>query len=233
MHQLHRFGFATLMSCTLAACGSDASDGGTGSQTLLIDADIDATPEIFNARTANDFTTELRVRVTRAGAPVTTGDVVVTSDGGEVVLAYDAADGPGRWRGAQAGYHEVYRLDVTSGDDYVHGVQLDGPDLHVFTSPDGSAAVDATRPVIVTWAAEEEAESATLETKEMDPLSILDTGSFEIPVGGLKSKETETEQEELRLVRLARQSPAGAVAGSQLSVRIENRLQLLVAPTAP
>lgn len=224
---------AYLSIIVLAACGGDpGDDAGTGSNTLRVEADVEATPDVDNAQIAVDFTTELHVDVYKDGAAVTTGEVMLVSDGGEVALVWDPTDGDaGRWRGVQAGYHEVYELHVTSGDDYVHGVRLDGPDLHTFTSPDGSLAIDATQPLVVTWSRDDEAETARLETDAMDPVSIPDLGTFELPVGSLKSSPDQVEEEELRLERRARIVPAGAVAGSELRVRIENRLPLVIAAT--
>lgn len=222
--------FASLFATTLlAACGGDPTDGGTGSNTLRVDADVEASPEISNGSSAADFTTDFHVSVEKDGVDVTTGEVVVVSDGGEVALLWDDADG--RWRGSQAGYLRDYELHVTSGDDYVHGVRLAGPDLHVFTSPDGSAAIDATAPLVIAWSRDAEADAAELETREMDPVAIADTGSFELPVGTLRSSPDQTEDEEIRLTRSARIVPDGAVAGSELRVRIENRIELVVAAT--
>lgn len=221
--------FAWLNIALLAACGSDATDGGTGSNTLLVDADVEATPEVSNGSSAADFTTDFHVRLEKNGADVTTGEVVVASDGGEVALVWDDANG--EWRGTQAGYLRGYELHVTSGDDYVHGVRLTGPDLHVFTSPDGTAAIDATAPLEVTWSREAEAGSAEIETREMDSVTIADSGRFELPLGTLRSSPDQTEDDEIRLTRSARIVPDGAVGGSELRVRIENRIELVVAAT--
>ena len=67
----------------------------------------------------------------------------------------------------------------------------------------------------------------------MDGATIPDTGEFEVPVGGLESKEEEPESEELRLERWSRVAPAGAITGSEVRVRIENRLDVVVAATGP
>lgn len=231
-----------LLACslfaTLAACGGGdplepgaGDDPGTGSSTLLIDADVHAGERLPNAREAADFDTELHVRVEKDGERVESGSVSVTSAGGTVELAFDAADDGGRWRGLQAGYFEVYELDVTSGDDFVAGVRVDGPALHYFTTPTAGATVDATAALDVSWAAAEVADTATIRTKEMDEVTIDDAGGYTLAVGSLKSKPDETEQEELRLRRAARITPAGAVAGSELRVEISNRIELVVAPT--
>lgn len=220
-----------IVVATAAACGGDATDAGTGSGTLRVDGDVEATPEVANADEPTEFTTSFHVRVTKDGVAVTTGEVVVTSDGGSVALVWDPTDQDGRWRGAQAGYYEVYELDVTSGDDFVSGASLDGPDVHVFTSPATTGAIDATQPVAVTWSRDDEADAAAIQTREIDPVAIDDLGTYELPVGALRSKPDEVEEEEIRVERSSRISLAGGVAGSELRVRIENRLPLVIAPT--
>lgn len=215
----------------LGACGGDPSgdDTGTGSNTLEVDADIEASPEFPNATNAIDFTTDFSVRVEKNSVPVATGEVTVISEGGEVPLVYDAQDE--RWRGTQVGYYEVYGLEVLSGDDFLRGVQIDGPDLHAFTAPVTTGSIDATVPLQIAWSRDEVADQATLETEDLDPTTIPDTGTFELAALTLKNKPDEAEQDELRLERSSRLVPTGAVAGSEVRVRIENRLELVIAPT--
>jgi hypothetical protein len=225
----------SILACLLlvlpACAGDGGDDAGTGSSTLRIDADFEASPEIWNASAAGDFTTELRVTVTKDGVPVTTGEVIVGSAGGDVALIYTTTDSGGRWRGVQAGYHASYELHVTSGDDYVHGVRVVGPDVHVFTAPIPDQAIDATVPLTVTWSRDAQADDARIETRELDATSIPDTGSYLLAAGTLRSKPDEAEQEELRVRRASRVAPAGAVAGSSVRVAVENRLELVIAPT--
>ncbi|MBE7451186.1 MAG: hypothetical protein HS111_20520 [Kofleriaceae bacterium] len=226
---------SVLVAAPLAACGGDAldpgagDDPGTGSLTLLVDADLEATPVVTNAASADGFRTRFHVAVRKDDAPVTAGEVVVTSNGGAVSLTYDA--GEARWRGEQAGYHEVYVLSVTSGDDFVDGVRVDGPAPHHFTSPAAGATVDAAAPLVVRWARGEAAAVARFETEALDELEVADSGTFTVPIGGLRSKPGEPEQERLRLDRFARVTPAGAVAGSSVRVEVRNELALVVAAT--
>jgi len=230
MHSLSSTRLLALVgSLALGACGSDAVDTGSGSDTLLVDADVEASPELPNATADVDFTTDFRIRVRKDGVPVSTGEVLVSSADGDVALTWDPIDE--EWRGAQGGYWMEYEVHVTSGDDFLHGVRLTGPDIHVFTSPDASAPIDATVPLVVEWAREHEADTASIESREMDAVSIADTGSFELPLGTLRSSPDQAEDEELRIVRESRLTPSGAVAGSELRVRIENRVELVVAAT--
>jgi hypothetical protein len=226
---------AALSLTLLAACGGNAldpgsgHDPGTGTRTLFVDADVQASPQITNAATPSGFETHIEVRIEKAGAAVTTGTVTVSSNGGDVALAFNSTEN--RWSGRQAGYYEVYELNVQSGDDAVESVRVDGPALHYFTSPVAGATVDALMPLAVRWSREEAAETATFDTEEMDDLQIADTGSFEVPIGGLKSNGGEPTQERLRLDRHSRVSPAGAIAGSELRVEVRNEIDLIVQPT--
>ena len=224
---MRRFAYSSFLALTLAACGGDATDGGTGSDTLYIDADVVAEPQISNAREAGDFTTELRVRCSLNGNDLNAGTVVLHSDGGDVELAWDGSD----WRGAQSGYWGAYTLDVDFGDDYVHGVTVDGPGIHTFTSPASGATVDATAALEVSWDRGDAADSASIDTEEMDRVAIADTGSFLLPVGGLKSSSDQVEDERIELRRASRVAPNGAIGGSELRVSVENRIDVLVAAT--
>jgi hypothetical protein len=219
------------------ACGAGplepgvGDDPGSGSSTLRVNAEVTATGRIVNAREGTDFDTSIHVRIEKNGQLVTTGTVTMRSSGGDVPLIFDSGDEGGRWRGSQSGYFEVYELEVDAGDDDVSGVRVDGPALHYFTAPLPGATIDATMPLLVTWASDEEAQTATIKTKEIDELTITDSGSFTLPVGAIKSKPEETENEELRLRRSARITPAGAVVGSELRVVVSNRIEVLVAAT--
>jgi hypothetical protein len=229
---------ATLPVClafTVVACGGDldpgsGNDPGSGTRTLYVDGDIEATPLITNASRAADFQTRFDVAVRKNSIAVTTGTVTVSSNGGTVALTFDA--GEDRWRGTQAGYHEVYELNVVSGDDSVDGVRVDGPALHYFTAPLPGAGVDATLPLTVRWQRDEAASVASFETDQIGELEIADTGSYSVPVGGLKSDRDQATDERLRLDRSARVTPAGAIADSSLRVEIRNQIDILVAPTA-
>ena len=173
-----------------AACGGGALDSGsqpgTGTSTLLINADVIATPLVANASKATDFNTEFTVDLSKGGQPVAADSVTIVSNTGTTTLV---ADGPlgRRWRGAQAGYQQLYQLPIEAGTDNIRDVQVDGPALHYFTAPLLGATVDATMPLVVTWKRSEPATIITLDTKLLDSVAISDTGTYTIPVGGLKS----------------------------------------------
>lgn len=194
--------------------------------TLLVDADVEARPLVPNASKAVDFTTSYRVRLERGGAAVTTGTVSIDSAAGSVALTYTGEDN--RWVGTQNGYEEVYRLSVTDGADYVDGVRVDGPALHWFTAPTPGATIDTSAPVMVTWSRGEAADTARLDTDQLDELVVSDTGSYSVPAGGFKSNRGEIEQERIRLDRSRRVTPVGALAGSEMRVQVRNEISVLV-----
>jgi len=221
---------------TLGGCGGTDSDlepgagndPGTGTSTLSIDGEIQARPRLVNARSRGDFDTELSVRVQLNQQPVTTGSVTVTSSGGTVALVFRADSS--RWEAIAPGYDEVYVVDVESGVDFIEGVRVDGPDLHTFSAPTAGELVDSTLPLEITWVSGEEAASASLEAEEIDKIAIVDSGRYTLAGGALKAEKDNARENDLELVRWNRVTPAGAVGGSEVSVAIENRIQVVAMP---
>lgn len=207
----------------------DGDDPGTGTGTLVVDGTASARSSIINSTDPTNFTTELTVQVTRAGANVTTGTLEVRSNGGNVSLLFDATTR--RWRGEQAGYFQVYLLDVASDGDAVTDVRVDGPDIHTFSAPTAGATVDSTMPLAIAWARTETAEAATVQTREINPVTISDTGTFSLAPGSLKSKPDQVEDEEIEIARSQVVTPAGGAAGSSFRVTIRTSLDVLVQPT--
>ena len=220
------------------ACASEGGaflpgdDPGTGTSTLEVTASAIATPRFPNASAAADYDTAFHVAVEKADVRVTMGAVTVATVAGAVQLTFDTRDG-GAWIGRQAGYHEIYLLDVVSGADSVDDVRSDGPDLHVFTAPPAAAVVDATMPLAVTWTRRDTATHATLRTAALAEAEVPDTGTFTIEVGGLASAPDRRVDEEVRLDRRSEVVPAGATTGSTWTVEVRNTVKVVVAPTAP
>lgn len=221
-----------------AACASEGGaflpgdDPGTGTSTLQVTATAIATPRVPNAGDPADYDTVFHVAVAQAGVRITSATVTVASVAGAVVLTFDTRDG-GAWIGRQAGYHEIYVLDVARGADSVDDVRSDGPDLHTFTAPLPGAIVDATMPLAVAWTRRDTATQASLHTGLLDEDDVPDTGAFTIPVGGLTSAPDRPVDEEVRLDRRSEVVPAGATTGSTWSIEVRNTIKLTVAPTAP
>ena len=222
-----------LASLSLAACGGGSSldpgsgnDPGGGTSTLLVRGTVDAEPRLNNARNAAEFDTDFQVRISLAGQQVTTGTVTVTSSTGTYPLTFVEEE----WRGRAPGYDEVYVLDVESGDNDVVGVRVDGPDFHFFTKPMPGATVDSTMPLEVTWDASQNADSAAIRAAEIEWVSIEDSNKYMLAGGSLKAERDQAKTNELRLARVNRVVPAGAVPGSEFSVSVENRIEVVAQP---
>lgn len=221
---------------TLGGCGGTDSDldpgagndPGTGTSTLAIDGEIRAKPRLTNARARGDFDTELSVRVVLNLQPVSSGRVTVTSASGSVPLVFRADTN--RWEAVAAGYDEVYVVDVESGEDFVEGVRVDGPDIHTFSEPTPGATVDSTQPLKITWVSDEQAPSASIDAEEIDTIAIPDTGLYMLSGGALKAEQDKARENRIELVRLNRVTPAGAIGGSEVSVAVENHIQVVAMP---
>jgi len=228
--------FASL-ALVLAACGGSpldpgaGNDPGTGTNTLLVDGNITAHATLTNAVSSNDFRTEFSVRVSLNGTPVTTGTVTIKSQLVDVPLTWNGNAGQtGQWEGSAAGYDEVYQLDVVSGSDKVSGVIVDGPDIHVFTAPTAGASLDSTLVNTMTWDRADKADIATFRVGDLDRITIADTGTYDIPPGSLKAEKDQSRPNQLELTRTNHVAPAGAVAGSDVSVSVQNELDVVALP---
>lgn len=220
-----------------AACGGSPLDPGAGNSagggtsTLLVTGSATATPRITNAQQASDFDTAFSVHVELAGAPVITGTVTMTSSHGATPLTFTSAGNQsGHWTGDATGYDEVYQLDVTSGTDKVSGVIVDGPDIHVITAPTAGAALDSTVPFTTTWNRAAEADVARFQMGDTDGIVVPDTGSYSVAAGTLKASQDKAQTNTLRLTRENRVTPAGALTGSEMTVGVENELDVVASP---
>lgn len=224
-------------AASLGACSSDPLEAGAGDSvgegtaTLLVEGSARAEPLTGNAAAPEQYKTDFNLRISRAGVPLTTGTMVVSSLGGKVTLNYDSQRDGGRWVGSQPGYYEVYQFDIVDGADEVTNVRVDGPDIHTFTAPILGASVIATAPLQITWGRDEKSDSAYLDTKEVQKLQIPDEGSYLLPTGSLKSKKDQAENETISITRTNQVFPKGGAAGSTFEVRIVNSIDVLVAAT--
>lgn len=220
----------------LGACGGSDLDPGSGDDpgggtgTLVVDGRASAEPRLTNAGSPADFGTDFEVRIRLNDVDVVDGTVTVTSASGTFELAVVNADNGMRWRGSAPSYDEVYVLDIVSGADTVESVRVDGPDIHQFIEPLAGATVDATQELLVRWGGDHAADQTTIDTGEIDQLSITDSGEFTLPGGSLKTDNQEVRQNTLRLSRSNRVVPAGGAPGSEWTVSIRNEIDVLAMP---
>ncbi len=235
--------FATMV----VACSSNPYDPGAGStagggtKTLSVEGSATAHPNVPNAAQASEFTTDFSVGIMLNNVPITTGTVTMTSASGKVELTSNMQNA-GRWEGSGNGYDEVYQLDVVSGPDKVTGVRVDGPGIHKITAPTDGASVDSTMPNMLTWERDVAAQAADLRLNGdggggggNGDLTVDDTGSFMIPANTFVASKDQSRPATVRLTRSNQIAPAGATAGSQLTVGVENEIDVVVLanPNAP
>lgn len=226
-------GISVSIPVGIAACGGSnldpgaGNDPGTGTRTLAIEGSVRAIPRAVNARVNTEFYTELSVRISLNSQTVTTGTVTITSSTGKIPLTYHNDNS---WTGSAPSYDEVYILDVVSGPDKAEGIRVDGPDIHVFSTPTAGATVDTMLPLMVNWDRSDTADSAELRAENLEWIAIPDSGSYSVTAGSLKADRTSARPNTLRLRRTNHVVPAGTAGGSTWSVMIENKLDVVAKP---
>jgi len=214
-----------------AACEGDGDDQGSGSGTLQVECNIIAENPTSNSDEASQFAVHYRVVLTKDGQPVSDAFVSVFPDGGgEVVLA--EVDGtPGRYEADGVGYRGRYRLEIHKGSDYVEGVVLTGPDIHVFTSPVTGAQVPGDQDLEVRWSRQEQAPVASILTKRLGDTPIQDTGEYTLSSSYLEVGQGPGDPPSDNFIQIDRSTtlvPAGGAANSMVTVTVKNRVDFTV-----
>jgi hypothetical protein len=207
-------------------------DLGNGTGTLRVDGNVEANNLVDNANDPGNFSVNASVVVRQSdGTPIGNAIVVLTSDEGATTLTLNTNGGIPTYEGTQNTYRQVYQLKVdVDANNYIHGVQIDGPDFHVFTAPLTGVSVSYTQDLNVTWNRHDQAQSAWIEGERMDRLDITDTGTFTMPHTLMNQRPGVAEPDRLRLWRSNRLTPAGAVGDSGFTVTVRNEVQFLVVP---
>ena len=206
--------------------GDDDDDGnnpGSGSETLYLEVEVDAENTVINAQSADQFSTDFSVDVLKDNQPFTGAVVTITTAQGPVTLTENP---PGLYTGSLLGYAQVFRLDVDGGADFISGVQLTGPAPHTFTAPVGTVSPPNTD-LDVQWEPAG-ASQAEIETNEMSPTGVEDTGLYTIPATFVVGEQGEIVDDEVILRRTEQVLIAGGLTGSHMDVTVENRLTLSI-----
>jgi hypothetical protein len=213
-----------------AGCGSDnpagpgggSPPGGSGTGTLLVQADVSGS-DVGSGVFQTDFTVTLRDTL---GATVSGASVGVSTPTGSVILAEDGAV-PGTYRAARAGYAPgTCQLTVSRGADGVSSVWVVAPDVHTVTSPAANDTVAAGQPLNVTWTRSRASLEVTLETRDYQSTAPeLDDGVSVVPAPGNPARG----DQRVRVFRLNRTLMAGGLPGSRFEARIRNSIEPVVA----
>ncbi len=201
--------------------GASTPPGGTGTNTLLVTADVagsDVAPGVFS--------TDLTVSVSdTTGAPVSGATVQFMTPTGAVALPEDGAT-PGTYRTSRSGYAMgTYTLDVTRGADRVSGAWVVAPDVHTITAPAPNDTIPATSPLGVSWNRVSIAQEALIESRDYQSAAEPDDGTSQVPPSGNPARA----DQRIRVFRLNRTLITGGRPGSELEATIRNSVDPVVA----
>ncbi len=215
-----------IMAGTLVACGSgtdpivDRNDPGTGTLTLKVTADIDATDVV------GGFITDFTVDVEDAGGnPISLATVTIKNSSlGEITLL-ETATGSGKYTAVRDSFPDGdFELNVVRGTDNVQGVILGGPGAHTITAPLANTTVTKLQSLLVTWDSPSQAESAELETRNYGPVVVPDTGAAMIPA----AENVTRPHQRIRIYRFNEVSIDGGLPGSRLKVEVRQTVEPVI-----
>jgi hypothetical protein len=229
-----RFGFcAGLAALALAAaCGdgtgpaTSRNNPGTGSSTLKVTADIDANddPSIIGG-----FSTDYFVSLQNgAGSPISGATVTISNGsfaGGKITLL-ETPVGSGDYQLTGNTFPAGdFRLDVVKATDNVSGVVVGGPGVHNITTPVKNDTVAVNQPLLVRWTVPSRAKSAEVETRDIGPITLPDTGAYRI--AGVDNNQIRPDQR-VRVFRFNEVDIAGGLVGSRLRVKVRKTVEPIV-----
>ncbi len=220
-------GIAVVTGALLAACGGDSTgpavdrnNPGTGSSTLLVTADVDASD------VPGGFVTDLDVSVRDAlGNPVSGVTVTIANAAFGVVTLLETGVGTGDYDATRNSFPGGdFILNVVRGPDNVRDVVVGGPGVHTITGPAINATVSTQQPLTVSWTVPSQAKSAEVETRDFGPVVMFDNGVFQIPV---ESNPARPDQR-IRVFRFNELEIAGGLPGSRLRVEIRQTVEPII-----
>ncbi|MDP3909821.1 MAG: hypothetical protein Q8Q14_05475 [Gemmatimonadales bacterium] len=213
------------------ACGdgtgpaTSRNNPGTGSSTLEVTADIDANddPAIIGG-----FSTEYFVSVRDgAGSPVSGASVIIRNPslpGGQITLP-ETGTGTGDYQLIGNTFPSGdFRLDVAQGTNNVAGVVVGGPGVHNITTPVKDDTVAVNQPLLVRWTVPSKAKSAELETRDFGPITLPDTGAYQI--AGVDNPARPDQR--IRVFRFNEVDMAGGLLGSRLRVKVRKTVEPII-----
>ncbi len=210
----------------LLGCGdstgpaADRNEPGTGTSTMLVQADIEGQD------VAGGFVTEFDVSLRDAtGAPISGATVRVTNNSLGTVNLLELSAGSGDYEATVNSFAAGdYGLSVVSATDNVQGVVVGGMSTHQIASPAANATLTANQPMTVTWTRPSEALAVDLETLDFVAEGIPDVATYTVPAG---NNPPRTDQR-IRVWRYNEVSIAGGLFGSSLKLSIRNTVEPIV-----
>ena len=209
-----------------AACGdstgpaADRNDPGTGTQTMMVEADIDGED------VPGGFVTTFEVRLRDPlDNPISGAIVTIENSALGTVNLLETDAGSGDYEATRNTFAPGdYSLDVVSGDDNVRDVVIGGMSVHEIMSPASNDTVTANTPLIIEWSRPAQAAGVDVETRDFLVEGIADLGELTIPAEFV----TPRADERVRVERFNKVDIAGGLFGSRIKLGIRNSVEPLV-----
>ncbi len=208
----------------VVACGGstapERNEGGTGTSTLKVTADIDANDVV------GGFVTDFEVTVEDgAGSPVSGATVTIKNSALGTITLLETSAGSGDYTATRNSFPSGdFELNVIRGTDKVEGVVLGGPGVHTITAPAANATVVAMQPLTVTWNSPSQAKSAEVETRNYGPIALPDNGEAIIPGAEMQARL----DERIRVYRFNEVNMAGGLPGSRMKVEVRQTVEPVI-----
>lgn len=218
----HTLAFAACAAVAVACSDATApavvrNNPGTGSATLRVVADIEASPSNGTMRT--DYSVDVR---DGAGNRVSGATVTIRNRNAGTIALAETGIGTGDYAASRLDFpNGDFQLDVVRGTDNVRGVVLGGPGIHRITAPATGSTAPAGQPMLVRWTVPSISKVAVVRNDDFGPFVVPDTGAFAI--GGAFNPANSAQI--VTVLRYNEVDVAGGILGSRLRVTVEQEVQ--------
>ena len=210
----------------VTACGGgtdpivERNNPGTGTLTLRVTADIDASDVVGGFITDFDVTVE-----DAAGAPVSGATVTIQNSSLGTLTLLETSAGSGDYTATRNSFPGGdFELNVIRATANVENVVLGGPGVHTITSPSANDTVLASQALTVSWDRPSQALTAELETRDYASGVLLDTGTAVVPV----AENVARPDQRVRVFRFNEVAIAGGLPGSRMRVEVRQTVEPIV-----
>jgi hypothetical protein len=211
-----------LLASLVAACGATApsSDPGTGTKTLLVTGHVDA----------EDGNATVSIHVERAGSPLATAAVTMSSElNAQTTLS---SQGGGDYGATLPGWAESYHLVVSADADHLDGTIAAAANAPVL-APAPTVAFDPHNApqgvVTVAWGGAA-ADTVHIKTKDFDYGPQAEPAASELAIAATVFTDT---AQDIEIDRANSVDLAGGIAGSNLTSSNQTKTTVLVANPYP
>lgn len=213
---------ALAFAALTASCGGSSltgpvderNSGGTGNQTLLVEADVNL--EMRTGGFQATFVVEVH---DESNDPVSGADVTIVYNRSTVTLQESGEAGvyTAERSGAASG---DLRLEVVKDNMYVRGVRLGNIGIHAILEPQPDDTVPGNQPLTIRWASDTQAPFAQLSSRTFD-FEVADDGEFVVPAD---DNDPRTNQW-IEIERSNEVMITSGISGSYLRMEVQARIE--------